>query len=179
MGLTIKLPIRPDQDAFNAQRWEEVMADSHYAKLDGTFETNRFGQVIHMPPPSFLHARLQSRISTLISGLMKSGATATECPVSTSDGVKGVDVAWLSDEQLVAAENSSCVPFAPAICVEIKSPGNSRAELEEKRALYFEAGAKEVWICDENQELSFFVENSELKAQSSLIPDFPTKVELT
>ncbi len=178
MGLIIKLPIRPDQDAFNVERWDEVMADPHYTKLDGIFETNRYGQVIHMPPPSFLHARLQSRISALLSELIKTGGTATECPVSTSDGVKGVDVVWLSDEQITAAGNSSCVPFAPEICVEIKSPSNTWAELEEKTALYFEAGAREVWICDENRKVSFFVGSSEAAEVSALCPDFPGTVEL-
>ena len=36
---------------------------------------------------------------------------------------------------------------APEICVEVLSPSNSKPEMEEKRALYFEAGAQEVWIC--------------------------------
>jgi Uma2 family endonuclease len=178
MGLIIKLPVRPDQNAFNVERWEEVMVDPHYAKLNGLFETNRYGQVIHMPPPSFLHARLQSRISTLLSGLIKTGGTATECPVSTSDGVRGVDVVWLSDEQIKAVGHASCVPFAPEICVEIKSPRNSWAELEEKAALYFEAGAREVWICDEKQKILFFVGSSEAAEASELCPNFPGTVEL-
>ena len=178
MGLTIQLPIRPDQDSFNTKRWEEILADPHYAKIDGIFETNRYGQVIHMPPPSFLHARLQSRISILLSDLMENGGTATECPVSTSDGVKGVDVVWLSDKQLDAAGKTSCLPFAPEICVEIKSPGNSWPELEEKRELYFEAGAKEVWICDENQNIAFFVGSPDPSDQSELCPEFSQSVDL-
>lgn len=181
MGLIIQLPIRPDQDSFNAKRWEEILADPYYARLDGTFETNRYGQVIHMPPPSFLHARVQSQISVLLSRLMDGGGTATECPVSTSDGVKGVDVIWLSDEQLKSVGSSSCVPFAPDICVEIKSPSNSWPELEEKRSLYFEAGAKEVWICDENQKMFFFANadsSDPCREFSDLCPDFPGVIEI-
>mgnify|MGYP001313879954 CR=1 FL=1 len=37
---------------------------------------------------------------------------------------------------------------APEICLEILSPSNSIVEMEMKRALYFEAGAREVWECD-------------------------------
>ncbi|MEM0969474.1 MAG: Uma2 family endonuclease, partial [Verrucomicrobiota bacterium] len=170
----------PDQDDFNLQRWEEVMADPHYAQLDGTFETNRFGQVIHMPPPSFLHARLQSQISLLLSERLTGGGTATECPVSTSDGVKGVDVAWLSDEQLQAVGAFLCVPFAPTICVEIKSPSNSRSELEEKKALYFEAGAREVWICDEKRAMTFYLRDSGVEPSSAslLCPTFPPTISV-
>jgi hypothetical protein len=38
--------------------------------------------------------------------------------------------------------------LAPEICVEVLSPSNSAAEINEKLALYFDAGATEVWICN-------------------------------
>jgi Uma2 family endonuclease len=46
---------------------------------------------------------------------------------------------------------------APKICVEIISPSNTAAEIEEKRALYFEAGAQEGWTCGLDGELRFQV----------------------
>jgi hypothetical protein len=45
---------------------------------------------------------------------------------------------------------------APEICVEIVSPSNSRSEITEKRALYFDAGAAEVWVCALYGSISFF-----------------------
>lgn len=179
MSLIIQLPVRPDQTAFNLRRWDEVLADPHYAKLDGTFETDRYGQVMYMPPPAFQHGRLQRRIATVLDQLMAEGDTVTECPVSTSDGVKGVDVAWLTSEQMTKTGNQSCVPFAPAICVEIKSPGNSWAELDEKKALYFEAGANEVWVCDEEGRLNYFQSaGNRALEKSELCPGFPDLIEL-
>jgi Uma2 family endonuclease len=47
----------------------------------------------------------------------------------------------------------------------------------EKRALYFEAGAKEVWLCDENGEMSFFNVQQQLE-QSQLVPAFPLKINI-
>ncbi|MFT5468324.1 MAG: hypothetical protein ACI8UO_003433 [Verrucomicrobiales bacterium] len=103
----------------------------------------------------------------------------TECPVSTSDGVKGLDVAWLTKKQVAEVGNRSCVPFAPAICVEVVSPSNSKAELDEKTALYFEAGAEEVWICEKDGAMRFLLgPDADPVAESKLCPDFPTQIEL-
>ena len=40
------------------------------------------------------------------------------------------------------AQNPVALERAPEICVEVLSPSNSKPEMEEKRALYFEAGGK-------------------------------------
>jgi Uma2 family endonuclease len=181
MAVTISLPVRPDQTEFNLQRWQEVVADPHYATLDGHFETDRYGHVVHMPPPSFRHARLQRRIASALAVQMNEGETATECPISTADGVKAADVAWLSPVQLASAADSLCLPFAPAICVEVKSPTNSWRELEDKRALYFEGGCQEFWVCDDDGALRFFApEESGAGAieleRSRLAPRFPLRM---
>jgi hypothetical protein len=47
--------------------------------------------------------------------------------------------------------------------------------MAEKRQLYFEAGAIEVWMCNENGVVSFFNAEQQL-ARSVLVPDFPEKV---
>ena len=45
------------------------------------------------------------------------------------------------------AQNPVALGRAPEICIEVLSLSNSPAEMNEKRDLYFEAGAHEVWIC--------------------------------
>jgi hypothetical protein len=45
-------------------------------------------------------------------------------------------------------------------------------EMEFKQRLYFEAGAIEVWICNEQGQITFSNDRGEL-AQSLLVPDFP------
>ena len=58
------------------------------------------------------------------------------------------NVAWASPECMAELSDRSCFPRCPEICVEVLSPGNTEAELHEKMELSFNAGAKEVWICE-------------------------------
>jgi hypothetical protein len=61
------------------------------------------------------------------------------------------------------------------------SPANTAQEmlgtLENRgnRELYFQAGAKEFWMCDEEGRLSFYNSSGKL-AKSDLCPDFPERV---
>jgi hypothetical protein len=70
-----------------------------------------------------------------------------------------------------------CFPRSPEICVEVLSPGNSDAEIQEKMALYFDAGAKEIWLCEISGAMKFFV-NSKSASASKLCPDFPAEIQL-
>jgi Uma2 family endonuclease len=63
---------------------------------------------------------------------------------------------------------------SPEICVEILSPSNTAGEIDEKIALYFEAGAREVWICGRDGTLKFhFSSPPEIRESSELCPQFP------
>ena len=42
------------------------------------------------------------------------------------------------------------------VCIEVLSPSNTQSEMDEKRGLYFARGANEVWLCDEQGNLSFY-----------------------
>jgi Uma2 family endonuclease len=79
-----------------------------------------------------------------------------ECSIKTPEGVKVADVAWASDAFI--AEHGFKTPYniAPEICVEVVSPSNSDGEMQEKIKLYLEQGAKEVWLCDQDGDLSFY-----------------------
>ena len=60
--------------------------------------------------------------------------------------------------------------------MEVIPPGNTRREMEEKMALYFDAGANEVWFCDEDGAMLFFGPAGRLE-KSLLCPDFPAMIE--
>jgi len=64
---------------------------------------------------------------------------------------------------------------APEICVEVWSPSNTPEELEMKRRLYFDKGALEFWVCNEQGEISFFGHQGSL-SQSRLCPGFPAEI---
>src|SRR5213593_1840759 len=142
--LTLELPPRRTQTAFNLRRWAELLADRELAKVEGRVETDRHGHIIRSPPPAPSHGSYQLEIGHRLRNLLRTGRVLTECPISTADGVKAADVAWASPGRMRELGEQVCFPRAPEICVEVRSPSNTEAEIDEKMALYFDAGARDV-----------------------------------
>lgn len=181
--LTTELPAQEDQTAFNLRRWSELLADTELgrglARIEGRIETDRHGYIITSPPPVFRHGSYQSEIAHLLKNLLPTGRAVTECPMSTADGVRAADVAWISEIKLARIGENVCLTEAPEICVEILSPDNTGREMEEKKALYFAAGAEEVWFCDNQGDVMFFCgADSAGDRHSRACPDFPLRVEI-
>ena len=177
--LTIALPQHAAQTVFNLRRWAELLADSELAKIEGRIETDRHGHIIMSPPPAPNHGSYQLEIGHLLRSLMPTGRVLTECPISTADGVKAADTAWASPECMRELGNRVCFPKSPEICVEVLSPSNSDAEIQEKMKLYFDAGAKEVWVCSGSGAMSFFGPSAdETLSASRLCPEFPKRIKL-
>jgi Uma2 family endonuclease len=153
--LTISLRPQPAQTAFNLRRWAELLADAELAKVEGRIETDRHGHILMSPPPAPRHGSFQSEIAFLLRSLIPQGRVLTECPISTADGVRAADVAWVSAESLRDLGNRACFPRSPELCVEVLSPGNTDEEIREKVGLYFDAGAEEVWLCDAEGHMKF------------------------
>jgi Uma2 family endonuclease len=103
------------------------------------------------------------------------GCVLTECPISTADGVKAADVAWASPKCLKELGETFCFPCAPEICVEVLSPSNTEAEIQEKAKLYFDAGANELWLCAPDGGIGFLGPTA-LQC-SRLCPQFPKQVQ--
>ncbi|MEA3209492.1 MAG: hypothetical protein QOE70_2549 [Chthoniobacter sp.] len=181
--LTIALPAQENQTEFNLRRWSELLSDSdlgrQFARFEGRIETDRHGHIIMYPPPGYSHGSYQYRIGRLLEDLLPDGRVATESPISTADGVKAADVTWISRARLAAIGESVCLTKAPEICVEVLSPGNTRVEMAEKKALYFAAGAREVWFCDGEGRMTFYVgATSRGQKSSKLCAPFPRQIQL-
>ena len=177
--LTIELPAQASQTAFNERRWTELAADPALAKIEGRIETDRHGQIIMSPPPAARHVRYQNRISFILQTLLPEGEALTDCPISTADGVRVADSAWLSKATLKELGNRQCFPKAPEICVEVLSPDNTERAINEKAALYFDAGAREVWICDKYGTMRFLPSAAARSLpESKICPLFPTQIKL-
>ena len=177
--LTIELPQHQAQTAFNLRRWAELLADPELTRFEGRVETDRHGHIIMSPPPAPSHGSFQAGIAALLHRHMKTGRVLTECPISTADGVKAADVAWASAQRMRELGNRACFRTAPEICVEVLSPSNTAVEIREKMALFFDAGAREVWQCSKSGAMSFFGEGSTQPMNASrLCPRFPKQVEL-
>ena len=111
---------------------------------------------------------------------MNTGRVLTECPISTADGVKAADVAWASPERIRELGEQVFFSKAPEICVEVISPSNTHAEIHEKMALYFDAGAREVWLCAESGAMTFFAatRSTQPMRASRICSEFPKHVQL-
>jgi Uma2 family endonuclease len=176
MPITVRLPDLESQTAFNVARWTEILDDPRLAKMPERIETDRHGHIIMSPPPASRHSRRQARIAAVFAQLLPEGIAFTECAISTADGVKAADVAWLAHERPEIHQDPILFTRAPEICVEILSPTNTASEIDEKRALYFDAGASEVWICNLDGSITFFVSLDHLQSTSTLCPAFPRAI---
>ena len=122
-----------------------------------------------------LFRSIQGRVSARLAKLLPKGEIIVECAVDTSDGVRVPDVAWASTGRWDSMSDAASCSIAPEICIEVVSASNRTGEMDHKRKLYFEAGAEEVWFCDEQGDLRFFSAKGALK-RSRLCPKFPRHV---
>ncbi len=178
MRAVLDLPEVGDRHTFNLKRWKEVCADPQFAKIEGRVETDAHGYAILSPLPGLDHSERLGGVLAILHG-KSDGRALVICPVSTSGGVRAVDVIWISDQRERRALKDDLLVIAPEICVEVLSATNTRGEMEEKRGLLFGAGAEEVWFCDKKGRMFFFMKNAPDVAveQSVLYPDFPAVVE--
>jgi putative restriction endonuclease len=178
--LTIELPSQEAQREFNERRWAELLDDPDLARFEGRIETDRHGRIIMNPPPAVRHGRLQSAITYLLHTHASGGSVVTECPISTADGVRAADIAWASDETMRALGDRVSFPRAPEVCVKVPSPRNTKSEIREKTALFFDAGASEVWICAESGAMTFLAREDQNAPMhtSKLFPEFPAHITL-
>jgi len=153
-----------------AVKWREVVDNPFFRDIPYKVELNKFGQIL-MSPASNRHGILQFKVGREIERKKNGGIIITECSILTSEGVRVADVAWASDEFM--AEFGETTPYlkAPEICVEIKSPANSKAEMAEKTRLYLEKGTLEVWIVDEYGKANFFSHIGKIK-KSKVVENF-------
>jgi Uma2 family endonuclease len=153
-------------------RWDEVLRDPTLQDLPYKIELNAWGKV-EMSPASNRHSRLQGIIALALGTQLKDGGILPQCSILTSIGIRVPDVAWASSSFLAAYGEITPFMRAPEICVEVISPSNVEAEIEEKKRAYLAAGAEEVWLVSEEGSIRYFGASGE-KAKS----DFPVAVTL-
>ncbi len=154
--------------------WNEVLEHPSLHDLPFKIELNSHG-CIEMSPASNLHCLLQTRIAFELQRLLPNGKAFTECSIETQNNVKVADAVWVSDAFLAKHGLVTPLPQSPEIVVEVISPSNRGSELQNKKALYFERGAQEVWLCrmeGESGRMAFYDSTGELAA-SKLCPLFP------
>jgi Uma2 family endonuclease len=179
MPETLEAPETKRRDASGRRwdTWDDVLHDPLLRDLPFKIETNQHGQVVMSPPAAPSHGGRQYRIGRFLEEAFTGGTVVMECPVKTTKGTKAPDAVWFSTERWEQARQETQSPVAPEICVEILSPSNTEAEMDEKRALYFEAGAEEVWLCSTEGAMRFFDADGE-QTTSQRAPDFPDQIDV-
>lgn len=151
--------------------WAEICNNPVLKDLPFKLQTDQWGHIV-MSPATNERGMHQAKIVALLSRLLATGTIISECSVQTREGVKVADVAWAFEEFI--HRNRGATPFqeAPELCVEILSPSNTLAEMDEKKELYFARGAREFWICDKNGNILFH-KNTGALDHSEIVRPFP------
>ena len=147
--------------------WSEVIDNPLLQNLPFKIELNKWGKIL-MSPASNNHGNLQFKIGDIIHRAKHNGEIIMECSVNTPMGVKVADVAWASDEFIVQYGFNTPYEIAPEICVEVISPSNSKKEMDEKIKLYLNQGAKEVWLCNQEMEISYYSPAGRIERSSEI-----------
>ncbi len=156
--------------------WAEICDDKSLADLPYKIETDQWGRII-MSPAKKWHGKRQGRIARLLDRITKAGEIMTEVGIETTLGVKVPDVVWCSDQfDRDHAQDEYALMAAPEVCIGVLSDSNPVSEIDEKTVLYFAHGAKEVWICDMDGKMKFFLSPKETAPASALFPIFPSQV---
>jgi len=156
--------------------WQEVCEHPSLQDLPFKIELNEWGEIV-MSPVKVYHSAYQGEIGHLLRTLRTSGRVLSECAIKTRKGTKVADVAWASAKRFKQIKHETECSIAPEVCVEVVSVSNTREQMKEKRELYFEVGAREVWFCSQTGTISFYDAKGKLD-RSVLFPKFPKKIEL-
>lgn len=155
-------------------QWQEACENKYLKNLPFKIELNDHGKVV-MTPVNVSHSILQGKIIGCLYNNLTGGEALAECAIKTKQGTKVADVAWASNTLLEKIENEIECPTAPEICVEVLSVTNTKREIGEKKALYFEQGALEFWLCDSFGNMSFFTKEGKVE-RSNIAENFPVNI---
>ncbi len=160
-----------------ATAWHRALHDPQLQGLPYKIETNEHGQLL-LSPHKPHHGIRQSQINDLLRDhAPSSGIRAVEFAVSTAKGIKVPDVIWMSKARYAQVpKDAEASPVLPEVVVEVLSEGNTASEIEEKRRLYVEEGAEEVWTCDPDGAVTFYDASGGIQS-SAVISSFPARIE--
>jgi Uma2 family endonuclease len=120
------------------------------------------GELRRMPLPGFRHGRIANRIGHHLTTHVQDHDLGVVVAAETGfllhsdpDEVRGADVAFVSKARLQATNFSQekHFPGAPDLAVEIVSPSDSYADVEEKVLLWLGAGAQLIVVADPKKQV--------------------------
>jgi Uma2 family endonuclease len=128
-----------------------LMTFAEFAELpdprEGHYELHH-GELFHMAPPKHGHKRVQHTLQRLLSLHGGAWVAATEVgfrPTLDSE-YWTADVALMSTARWEQTPADEYLESPPELVIEVLSPSNSAAEMEEKSEICLASGAREFWV---------------------------------
>lgn len=131
------------------RRWAQLADNPLPAQIPCKIELSERGAIV-VSPPTIRHGVIQGFVTRELARQRSEGTTFVSCPVETEIGMRLPDVAWASPEFMEQHRNEQEFRVAPDLCIEVLAPTNTHPEMAEKIAAYLAAGAREVWVVDED-----------------------------
>ncbi len=130
-----------------------LLTYTDYAKLtppDSGKYALLHGKIIHMPSPNVYHQEICLEIAFQLKTFLKKNPIG-KVIISPMDVVFNThntlqpDVLFISNQRFDILSDT-CVKGAPDLVVEVKSEGNTAAEMSQKKAIYEASGVHEYWL---------------------------------
>jgi Putative restriction endonuclease len=154
--------------------WQQVLEHPSLRHLPFKIELNRNG-VIEMRPTTNQHGFYKVALAVQLQKRLPQDRCISRASIQTKHGVRVADLVWASEDFIRAHLDQDPLSVAPAICISITAI--SAKEIRQTVKWYLEAGAREVWFCTLQGQVSFYGKDGQLK-QSLLAPEFPKFLEL-
>lgn len=115
------------------------------------------GELVMSPKNNRLHGRVCVRLSAALLAFVESKQLGEVCDSSTgfwmaNRNCRAPDISFISKKRLQSARRKGSPQTffqgAPDLAVEVKSPNNTRREMDERLKDFFESGTRLAWVID-------------------------------
>ena len=118
---------------------------------DDVIQELHWGMVVTLTRPTMGHAKLQSHLVRLLRPKAERlGVVETEVAFRALPeyDLRSADVAYVSRERWNATDDDDNLHGSPELVIEVLSPSNTKAEIQEKAVLCLSTGAQAFWVLD-------------------------------
>lgn len=141
------MTIGVEKKLITAEELEKLPSHVRYELIEG--------KLVEMSPASLKHGIIASRLQRYIANFVEENDLGAVTSAETGfeiqrnpDTVRAPDIAFIPKERLPASDDeipSGYSRIVPALVVEVVSPGDTSAEVEDKTQLWLKFGVGEVW----------------------------------
>jgi len=111
----------------------------------------RHGELVKVTSPKLKHVLIQNRLVDLLRAAAAPGGFVSMefgFRASAEYELRSADVGFVTKERFEASDPEDNLHGAPDLTIEVLSPSNSAAEMNEREKLCLENGCREFWVVD-------------------------------